>query len=523
MNNIQMLDCTLRDGGYCNEWNFGYENIKTILNQLAKANIEIIECGFLTNKITYQSNCSKFTNLSQLEDLIPSEKNNTEYVVMMNYGEYAISDLPEANATKIDGIRIAFHKKDRYDALRVCEEVKNKGYHVYVQAMVSLNYTDEEFLEMIHKVNAISPHAFYIVDSFGSMKKDDVVRLFYLVSNNLSPQILIGFHSHNNIQSAYANAQTLAEISNRNLIIDASVYGMGRGAGNLNTELFVEYLNLHQNGKYDLKPLLVMIDDILNSFYKKNYWGYSLPNYISAKHNAHPNYASFLSDKNTLTFKDIDNLFSMIPDEKKVEFDKAYIEQLYTSYLSRHVVNSEHLEQFNSLIQGKDILLIAPGLSSAAEKEKIAEFIQLKKCIAISINFAYQYIEPDFIFVSNIRRFRKIHDKKKCIITSNIQSTDVYMQIDYNALLNQEDFVKDNAGLMAIKFLLNKNIGTIYLAGFDGYTYSSSENYMNQSMELVMKKMICDSINQGMTQVLAEYQNSKKIIFLTKERNIHLK
>ena len=158
------------------------------------------------------------------------------------------------------------------EAAELSRQIKAKGYKVFVQAMVSLSYSDEEFLAMIRMMNEIEPYAFYIVDSFGMMKKKNLIRLFYMVENNIKDGIWIGFHSHNNMQLAYSNAQSLVDAqTNRNLIIDSSIYGMGRGAGNLNTELFVEYLNENADGKYNLKPLLNVIDEILNDFYQKNY------------------------------------------------------------------------------------------------------------------------------------------------------------------------------------------------------------------------------------------------------------
>ena len=104
---------------------------------------------------------------------------------------------------------------------------------------------------------------------------------------------------------------------------------MGRGAGNLNTELFVEYLNDNMGTSYVLKPLLTIIDEILTLFYQQNYWGYSLPNYLSAKHNAHPNYAAYLDSKKTLTVEAMDELFAMMSDDKRSVYDKEYIEALY--------------------------------------------------------------------------------------------------------------------------------------------------------------------------------------------------
>lgn len=110
----------------------------------------------------------------------------------------------------------------------------------FVQVIVSLGYSDEELLNLIKKVNRIRPYAFYTVDSFGTMKNKDLIRTFY----NLEQHIYIGYHAHNNMQLAYSNAQTLAEIpTKRELIIDSSILGMGRGTGNLNTKIFVVYLN----------------------------------------------------------------------------------------------------------------------------------------------------------------------------------------------------------------------------------------------------------------------------------------
>ena len=141
--------------------------------------------------------------------------------------------------------------------------------------MVSLSYTDEEFLEMLKIVNTLEPYSFYIVDSFGMMKGKDLTRLFYMVEHNLKENIWIGFHSHNNLQLAYSNAQQLISVqTNRNIIIDSAIMGMGRGAGNLNTELFLGYLNENAEKNYDIKPLLTIVDKILTPFYERNYWGY---------------------------------------------------------------------------------------------------------------------------------------------------------------------------------------------------------------------------------------------------------
>lgn len=525
MNNIQILDCTLRDGGYCNAWRFGHDNTVRIINGLLKANVEIIECGFLTNKVQYDPDVTKFSKVSEIARLLPENRERKLFVVMINYGEYDIDSLPPYDGTSIDGIRVAFHKKNRENALAFCEKIKAKGYLVFIQPMVSLSYTDEEFLSIIRCVNKFEPYAFYIVDSFGMMKGKDLTRLFYMIEHNLKETIWIGFHSHNNMQLAYSNSQILTSMqTNRNLIIDSSIFGMGRGAGNLNTELFVAYLNENAGKNYYLQPLLAIIDQILNEFYLRNYWGYSLSNYISAVHNAHPNYASFLDDKKTLTIEGMNEIFSMMDDDKKITYDKAYIEKLYLKYMSGGKVQEEHGVELKKNLNKKKVLLIAPGKSSLKEKDKIISFTHEENPVVISINYRYEYVNPDFIFVSNIRRFRNLNNyqKSKCIVTSNISTDGMFYRANYHELLNEDEMVSDNAGLMAIKFLSMNSVEEIFLAGFDGYSHDVQENYSDSKLELITKNDVLDALNIGMCKVLKEYSTKVKISFLTLPRFVNL-
>lgn len=524
MSKIQVLDCTLRDGGYCNEWRFGYSNIIKIMQQLIEANIDIIECGFLNNNVTSDKNTTLFSNIIDLENTIPKSKKNSEFVVMMNYGEYDIADIPEYCKSGINGIRVAFHKKDYPEALKVCKKLIHKKYKVYVQAMVSLNYSDEEFLDLIKQVNEIEPYAFYIVDSFGKMAGMDVIRLFYLLENNLKESIVIGFHTHNNMQLSFSNAQQLVHFQTKHrLIIDSSVYGMGRGAGNLNTELFVQYLNEYLETTYKINPLLTIIDDILYDCYQKNPWGYSLPNYLSAIYNMHPNYAEYLDNKKTLTIKEMNDIFYLFDDEKKTTFDKVYVEELYLKYMSRIKVENDCSEKIKRLLSEKNVLLIAPGKSSFLEKEKIIDFKEKHDVIIISINFEYEYLATDFIFVSNGRRYRELDkNKDKCIITSNILANNCYIQIPYESLTNNNDIVEDNAGMMAVKWLLLNHVKKVYLAGFDGYSYDITENYIENKLEIQTKKYVLEDMNKGMKAVLEEFSKDIQIQWITSTKFIKL-
>lgn len=514
-----MLDCTLRDGGYCNNWEFGYRNIKKIASGLVESGIDIIECGFISDKSLFSREVAKYNYVSDIDDIVPANKRGRLFVAMINYGEYIVSELPNASESRLDGIRLAFHKKDIDEAIRAAAIIHDKGYLVFLQPMVSLSYSDREFLDLIDKCNGIDCYAFYIVDSFGLMNRKDLMRLFYLVDHNLKNDVVIGFHSHNNMQLAYSNAQALSDTrSVHNKIIDASIYGMGRGAGNLNTELFVKYLNDTFGCEYKVKPLLNIIDEILDTFYKKVRWGYSLPNYLSGVYNTHPNYATFLSEKNALTIKEMDEIFSIMDDEKRVYFDKEYIESLYFSYLSTGNAIEFNKEKILSIIKDKAVLLIAPGPGSKEGESEILAFRKQSDIVVISVNFRHK--ESDFVFVSNFRRFRELslEDRAMSIVTSNIPADNVFLQTDYSELLNDHEVVQDNAGLMAIAFLIKYGVTTIYLAGFDGYSYDAISNYGDDRMTFVTNRAVLDAMNEGMTEELKKIGFKINLRFLIKPK-----
>lgn len=519
MNHIRILDCTLRDGGYCNSWKFGKKNIIRIMENLSEAGIDIIECGFLTDHAPHDNNITKHDKIEEFSQYFVRQ-GSQKFVCMINYGEYEAANLPEYHEGLVDGIRVAFHKDNMAEALEVCKEISSKGYLVFVQPMLSLNYTDEEFLELISRCNEFKPYAFYIVDSFGVMKRKDLIRLFHLVDRNLKQDIDIGYHCHNNLQLAFSNAQTFVDGNvGRNLIIDSSIYGMGRGAGNLNTELFVGYLNENHNKDYIRKPLLMAIDKVISRFYAENPWGYSLPNFLSAVNNCHPSYAGFLEEKKMLTIDNMDEIFKMISSAKSNNYDPQYIQDLYSQYMSRNS-HGDNIEKIKNSIKDKKVLIIAPGKSAETEKEKIVEFASRNEVISFSINFIYDYANCDFIFISNIRRYQDMDknclNKGKIIITSNIEEdTPVFANLPYRELLNNSDTVGDNSMLMLIKLLIKCGIGEIFIAGLDGYSYNGNQNFINNEMSFSASPQYFETMNKKIEIALSDFSKNIQINYLT--------
>ena len=220
----------------------------------------------------------------------------------------------------------------------------------------------------------------------------------------------------------------------------------------------------------------------------------------------------------------MDDIFARMDNEKRFSFDKSYIDDLYFDYMTRDAVHGERLEEFKNYINNKNVLIICPGKSSKEEKEKIIDFSRKSSVVTISVNFEYLEDITDFIFLSNFRRYREL-DKvyyKKCIVTSNIPDVGSYLQTDYNKLLNDVDFVRDNSCLMLIKLLADLGVKNIYLAGLDGYSTNISQNFIDNTMSFHTNRSILQAMNKGINKVLSMYKDKINIKFLTKQYYVTL-
>ena len=490
---IEVLDCTLRDGGYINEWRFGKKNIDRILLGLSNSKVNIIECGFVTNKPIEKGIQSKFASIEEAEAALP-QKSDSMFVCMINCGEYDPNDLPEYNGGKLCGIRIAFHKKDLLTAEEFASIAQKKGFKVFYQPMVTINYTSEELQLLFNSINRIKPYAAYIVDSFGSMRDADILNLFEQFNKNIHREVKIGFHAHNNLQLAYSNALLVVERrADRNVILDSSVYGMGRGAGNLCTELITSYLNANEHCEYDEIPLLQIVDECLMPIYLFSPWGYSIPYYLSAINNCHPNYASFLMNKQTLNVREIHKIISKIPQEARSFYDKNLIGAIYNDYQRSEYDDSSEISVLKSNIQGKTIVVIAPGRSISDNQDVIKNAIEREDRIVVGINFKADSFHEDYIFIGNNKRLRSL-DKEAVmasgitlITTSNLQYINS-VRVNYTDLIDPTSEEADNSGIMCLRLLKKCGAKKVLLAGFDGFDINQSLNYVDNAHVLNVER-----------------------------------
>jgi hypothetical protein len=520
----RILDCTLRDGGYVNNWEFSTENTQEIIKSLIKSKVEIVECGFVSQKQGKEKDSTQFISLNRVNDLLNSLKvdlSDTQFCVMINKGEYDLNDLPVYNpkTDNVIGIRYAFHKKDWQEALVDTKTMIEKGYKVYVQAMVTLSYSDAEILQLIEEINKCDVYAMYIVDSFGAMFGDDFRRLHYLFENNLNPGIKLGYHSHNNLQLAYSNAIDFIQTKNsdREIIIDSSIHGMGRGAGNLTTELLADFLNKKKHAEYNIVPLLETIDKYLEAIYRENYWGYSIAHFLSASFGCHPNYSSFLVNKKNLSIVDIQKILGLLDNGDKQNFKKDRIEELYINFKSNKglAVNFEQ-----GLFNNRDVIIIAPGPNSLKQKDRVNACINEKNPIRIAVNHIPSEFSVDYFFFSNQKRYDKFIDDlnpEKVIITTNINlksGSFNYKVVDFHDLVMMTSNKNDNVTILLLNLLIGQQVQATYIAGLDGYRFDS-ENYSYEEYDRVVEKKAVEQHNENLRISLSEIQKKLSLIFVT--------
>ncbi len=521
---IQILDCTLRDGGYINDWQFGTKAIRAILDKLDRANIDIIECGFLTGMVELPGS-SLFQSIEQVNALLPKRRRNSMYVCMIAIGEKELhpSALAPYDGKGVEGIRLTFHKHEIKKAMEWAGMIMEKGYKVFMQPVGTVFYSDMELLNLVEQINLLHPYAFYIVDTLGSMYRNEVSHRFYLIDENMHPRIHIGFHAHNNLQLAFSNAQVLGKIqTKRTLILDASVYGMGRGAGNLPTELITQYIDRKIDSRYDVTMVMDIYDEYISAIRKEHEWGYTLPYHIAASSVCHPNYASYLINRQTLTMNDIKNIIQSIPKEYKVLYDQKLIEQLYSRYQSKKIDDSEAVSRIAQMIAGKTVLLLAPGKSLASKYEKIQSYIKSEDPFVIAVNFLDARYRTDACFVSNHKRLDGIlgemegNKNTQLILTSNLpRVVRRCLTVDYDRYTNSDEMISDNAGLMLLKLLQRCGAGDIALAGFDGFHHRQNGNYYSEEWTLEVDPAAVHEKQKRIGRQLDHLAESMQITFIT--------
>lgn len=501
MNNLKVLDVTLRDGGCVNNFNFGQTYMEKILAAQEASGVDVIELGYIDeNKGTEQGRTQYINETVIPKYILKDKKPGITYVAMIDYGKFNIDNLQPRTENGIDGIRLAFHKKNCQDVIALGRKIIEKGYQFYVQPMITIRYSDAELIELIELVNRELPDAagFYIVDSFGEMRPNDMNRVLNLVDHNLIPTMTLGFHSHNNLQMSYSNAIAMLQFpTNRDLMIDSSIMGMGKGAGNLNTELLLEHLNLYYGKNYKIAPLLEVTDKVINQLHSEFYWGYAPEYYLSSANHCTPSYASHFYNKHMLPIDQVGELLGMLAEEKKISFDKDYAEEVYRNYNERKAVDDTSvIEELKRTFAGRKILLIAPGKSIKGAMEEINSTASAEDVLTIGLNTDLDI--NDYILTTRKDIYDNAVSKGKSIIVcSNISKggRGNVKILNYSNWIEVDERTHDSSSVIALNLLKACGVREILLAGFDGFSANINDNYYDPNMRYPVNPVQADQRN----------------------------
>lgn len=529
MKRVTLLDCTLRDGGYLNDWEFGHDTLISILERLVSTNVEVIEVGFIDDRRKYDINRSIFPDTASIGKTYGMvDKGNAMMVGMIDFGTCAIENIQPCEESYIDGIRVIFKEHLMYDAIKYCKQIKDLGYKVFTQMVSVTSYTDERLVELMGLVNELKPYAVSMVDTYGLLHQDNLMHIFEVMDAHLIPEVAIGYHSHNNFQMGYANCiEFLSKQVDREILVDGTLYGMGKSAGNTPLELLAMHMNRNYDKNYDVNQMLEAIEINIFEIQKTAQWGYNLFYYVSASNKCHPNYVSYLMNKRTLSIRSINEILEQIPFEIKLLYDQKCIEKLYIDYQKQECDDTEALKKLSKELKGKKVVIFGPGKSIKESTKQIGNYLRTENPIVLSINYLPKNFRADFIFLSNAKRYVQISsellDEKnkelQIIATSNVTKTQGRFdyKLDYSAIIDEETDIPDNSLIMLLKVL--KKIGTtdIALIGFDGYS-ESEMNYFNTNMEYDFAKNKASYLNNYVRKFLSENKSELNITFVTKSK-----
>lgn len=286
----KILDCTIRDGGLVNNWDFSVEFVRDLYYSLNAAGVEYMEIGYKNSpKLLKGAEAGpwRFLDETFLREVIP-EKGETKLSALVDIGRVDESDILPRSESMLDMIRVACYVKDVDKAIDLINKFHNYGYETTINIMALSNVMEHDLIEAFQQIAKCPVDVVYVVDSFGSLNHRDIEYLVAKFQRHL-PDKTLGIHAHNNMQLAFSNTIMAAERGVQ--FLDASVFGMGRAAGNCNTELLVSHL---KNPKYELRPILEVIERRMIPLREKVEWGYIIPYMMTGLLNEHPRTAMAL-------------------------------------------------------------------------------------------------------------------------------------------------------------------------------------------------------------------------------------
>lgn len=496
----KILDCTLRDGGYYNNWEFSPEMVQKYLNSCSDAGIDIVEIGFRFPEKEKFLGAFAHTSDAYLERFeIPT---NIELAVMINAADYInnidINDyfLPAAGSTdskksKVSMVRIATHFDVYKECRSLVDKLKNKGYRVGFNLMQFSSQTNDVIQDVLKDISSWeNVDVLYFADSFGNMRPEDIQASCALFKDHWNGEF--GIHAHNNCNLALTNSLVAKESGATYL--DATILGMGRGAGNTQTEyLLIELKKL--GFKVNPDAIFPLVFDEFKHLKEKYRWGDHLAYYLAAEANIHPTYIQeILGNSNYQPH----HLVGALRELSLANAEKYVSRKLSDAVGPNYKGKDGDWSPSQNMPLNEEVLIIANGSKLEIYKNEIEDFIQKRKPTVISLNLN-KFIDEsliDFYTVCNQTRFfmdanKYLNIKKPIVmpleaapksVIKNVEKTNVKnygMEIKegiFESLDKKCVISKPYAFEYALAIINNLNPQRVFLAGFDGYPSGDERN-----------------------------------------------
>jgi 4-hydroxy 2-oxovalerate aldolase len=282
---IKVIDCTVRDGGLMNKWQFDDNFVRKVYTSLTEADIDYMEIGYLSSESAFsrkEYGPWKFCAEKDLQRIIGDREKKIKLSAMADIGRIEYDDIRPRSESSLDMVRVACYVHQIDKAIDLAHHCLDKGYEATINLMAVSTVGLRELDEALDDLAKSRVPIIYLVDSFGAFYSEDIDVLARKYMTSL-PGKTIGIHAHNNQQLAFAN--TIAAIINGVNYLDATLYGIGRGAGNCPLELLISFL---KNPKFKVRPLVEAIEQEILPWRKKIDWGYFIPYMVTGVLNQHP-------------------------------------------------------------------------------------------------------------------------------------------------------------------------------------------------------------------------------------------
>jgi len=282
---IKVVDCTIRDGGLMNNWQFSDDFVRAVYQACVAARVDYMEIGYRSSERAFSRDENgpwKFCDDKDLRRIVGENKTDLKLSGMADIGRIDPDDIPPKDESLLDMIRVACYVNEVDRAIALAEHCLDKGYEVTINLMAVSKVMERDLDEALDDIGKSRVPILYIVDSFGAMYCEQVESLCKRYIKAL-PGKTIGFHGHNNQQLAFAN--TIEAIIHGSNMLDGSLLGIGRGAGNCPLECLMSFL---KNPKFRLRPIIKVIQEHLLPLQQKIEWGYHIPYLVTGFLNEHP-------------------------------------------------------------------------------------------------------------------------------------------------------------------------------------------------------------------------------------------